>query len=271
MFNLVDVWLLITEEIVQANPRKSKYKAGDYVVVNVVRNNKPVRLLARVVRPNYEADIGRKELNELPLIRRRADKKDIEKFNENQKDAIEVRNACRLEAAALGLNMNIFKAAYSLDNKLILFLYTADGKVDFRELLKRLISKFKKRIELRQVGVRDAAKITAGIGKCGMELCCHRFLYNFNSVSIKHAKIQHLSLNPEKVSGHCGRLLCCIAYEVELYSELNKGLPMEGDTVKYGDKEAKVVNVNVFTRTYTIELDDGTRLDVRREEENVAG
>lgn len=263
MFNLVDTWTLITEETITVNPRRAIYETGDYVIINIERNNRPVKMLSRVIRPNYEKDISRKEINSFPLIKRLAADEDIAKFNENQQDSINLRNICRVKAAELSLKMNIFKAAYSLDNKLILFLYTAPGQVDFRELLKRLISEFRKRIELRQVGERDEAKILSGIGKCGMELCCHRFLYNFNSVSIKDAKLQHLSLNADKITGVCGKLLCCIAYESNEYRELNKDIKHEGDHIDVDGEHTKILNVNVFSRTYTVEFQSGAKKEIK--------
>jgi len=267
MYELVKVWLLITEEIVPANPKKYKLKAGDKVIIQTYRNNKSVKVMGRVVTPNYLAEYSREKLRTIAQIMRIATPEDLAKDKENNEHALEARNYCKNLVKELKLNMKVFKAVYSLDKSLLLFLYTADKKVDFRELLKRLVAFYKKRIEMRQVGVRDEAKLISGLGACGMELCCHKYLYNFNQTGIKYAKKQHLSLNPEKVSGVCGRLRCCIYYEKDTYEQLNKGLPHEGKTIKYKGKDAKVLSVNVFTRMVSLDFADGGRREVKFEEE----
>ena len=157
--------------------------------------------------------------------------------------------------------MKLIDVEYTFDNNKIIFYFTADGRVDFRELVKDLASVFKMRIELRQIGVRDEAKMLGGIGSCGKSLCCSTWLSDFEPVSIKMAKVQNLSLNPTKISGICGRLMCCLKYENDVYMELRKGLPDHGEKVKTKDGMGKVVDTNILeskvkVRLYTNEKDD---------------
>lgn len=160
------------------------------------------------------------------------------------------------------LEMKLIDAEYTFDNNKVLFYFTADGRIDFRELVKDLASVFKTRIELRQVGVRDETKIVGGIGMCGRELCCHKHLSEFVPVSIKMAKEQNLSLNPTKISGVCGRLMCCLNHEQETYEYLNDRLPNVGDFVKTPDgKKAEVMSVNVLRQKVKliVSLDDDSK------------
>ena len=150
--------------------------------------------------------------------------------------------------------MNFISSNYTFDKKQLFLMYLADDRIDFRELAKKLAQKYKTRIELRQVGVRDKAKVIGGLGPCGLFLCCNSFLTDFNSVSINMAKNQFLALNPSKINGVCGRLLCCLNYEDEVYTELKKNLPKVGSTVKIAEGTGKVVGVNVFKNTYQVEI-----------------
>ncbi len=142
--------------------------------------------------------------------------------------------------------MKLVDAEYTFDNNKIVFYFTSDGRVDFRELVKDLAGVFKKRIELRQVGVRDEAKLLGGIGSCGKPLCCKQWLQDFDPVSIKMAKVQNLSLNPTKISGSCGRLMCCLKYENDNYQKMKKGMPNIGEIVTTPEGPAKVMDVNVL-------------------------
>ena len=144
------------------------------------------------------------------------------------------------------LEMKLVDVEYTFDNSKIIFYFTADGRVDFRELVKDLAGVFKMRIELRQIGVRDEAKMRGGIGTCGRSLCCHSWLTEFEPVSIKMAKVQNLSLNPTKISGICGRLMCCLKYENDVYVELKKGMPDPGERIKTPDGMAVVVETNLL-------------------------
>ena len=150
--------------------------------------------------------------------------------------------------------MKLIDVEYTFDNSKVVFYFTADGRVDFRELVKDLAGVFKMRIELRQIGVRDEAKMLGGIGSCGRALCCHSWLSDFEPVSIKMAKVQNLSLNPAKISGICGRLMCCLKYENDIYMEFRKGMPDVGESVKTPDGTAKVVDTNLLERTVKVRL-----------------
>ena len=160
------------------------------------------------------------------------DQKTEEKNREKEKEAFQI---CLEKIRKHGLEMKLIDAEYTFDNNKVLFYFTADGRIDFRELVKDLAAVFRIRIELRQIGVRDETKIRGGIGICGRPLCCHTYLSEFAAVSIKMAKEQNLSLNPTKISGVCGRLMCCLTNEEETYEELNSQLPSVGDTVTTSD------------------------------------
>ena len=172
------------------------------------------------------------------------DKRNEEKNREREKEAYEV---CLEKIRKHELNMKLISAEYTFDNNKVLFYFTADGRIDFRELVKDLASVFRTRIELRQIGVRDETKIRGGIGVCGRPLCCHTYLSEFAPVSIKMAKEQNLSLNPTKISGVCGRLMCCLTNEQETYEELNSHLPAIGDLVTTPDGlKGEVISVSVL-------------------------
>jgi cell fate regulator YaaT (PSP1 superfamily) len=163
---------------------------------------------------------------------------------------------CKRKIEELKLPMKLLRAEYLLGGSKLLFFFFSEDRVDFRELVKELAKEFKVRIEMRQVGVRDEAKIIGGLGNCGNVVCCKRFLNNFSIVSIKMMKEQNLLLNPSKISGVCGRLMCCLAYEYEMYVELKKDFPKLGKRVTTPQGEAKVVKYNVLNRTVTVETDE---------------
>ncbi len=188
-----------------------------------------------------------------------ADQKQIE---DNRKKADEASTTCTQKIRDHKLEMKLVGAEYAFDRSKILFYFTAEGRVDFRELVKDLAKIFKARIELRQIGVRDEAKMLGGFGPCGRELCCCRFLKDFEPVTIKMAKDQNLSLNPPKISGLCGRLMCCLSYEHKCYKELTRGLPREGERVETPEGRGKVISVNVFKRMATVQLEDGKFIEV---------
>ena len=167
----------------------------------------------------------------LKSVMRIATEEDIRKEEKNREKEKEAFEICKDKIRKHGLEMKLIDAEYTFDNNKVLFYFTADGRIDFRELVKDLASVFRTRIELRQIGVRDETKIRGGIGICGRPLCCHTYLTEFAPVSIKMAKEQNLSLNPSKISGVCGRLMCCLNNEEETYEELNKSLPSNGDHV----------------------------------------
>ena len=197
----------------------------------------------------------------LKKIIRMATEEDVRRHDENEKKKAKAMAQCQEKVDKHGLEMKLIDVEYTFDNNKIIFYFTADGRVDFRELVKDLASVFKMRIELRQIGVRDEAKMLGGIGSCGRSLCCNSWLADFEPVSIKMAKVQNLSLNPTKISGICGRLMCCLKYENDVYMELRKGLPDNGEKVKTKDGMGKVVDTNILeskvrVRLYTGEKDD---------------
>ena len=193
-----------------------------------------------------------------PVIRL-ATEEDLEHERENREKEKEAYRICQQKIRERGLDMKLIKTEFTFDNKKVLFYFTADGRVDFRELVKDLASVFKTRIELRQIGVRDETKLLGGIGICGRPLCCSTFLSDFSSVSIKMAKEQNLSLNPTKISGTCGRLMCCLKNEEETYEYLNKRLPGVGDIVSIAGREetGEVQTVNVLRQTVRVLVEEG--------------
>lgn len=194
----------------------------------------------------------------LKKVIRKADDADLKRIEENSQKAKKAFDFCEKQIAKLKLEMKLINVEVSFDSGKMLFFFTADGRVDFRELVKVLASNFKTRIELRQVGVRDEAKLLGGLGICGQPFCCSRFLDGFQPVSIKMAKEQGLSLNPVKISGSCGRLMCCLKYEQNAYEYLNSFTPRVGALVKTPDGEGTVTDVNVISGMLSVRMgDDG--------------
>lgn len=181
---------------------------------------------------------------------------------EEQKKIKEVMDSCSRKIQERRLPMKLIDAEFSFDRSKVIFYFTAEGRVDFRDLVKDLANVFKTRIELKQIGVRDEAKMLGGLGPCGRALCCATYLKDFEPVTIKMAKEQNLPLNPTKISGLCGRLMCCLGYEYKTYKELMKGLPREGETVKTEKGVGKVVGINAIKRSATVELEDGSLIEV---------
>ncbi len=182
----------------------------------------------------------------LKQVMRKATKEDAKTVENNHKKEREAFDICLEKIARLGLDMKLVDVEMTFDRNKLIFYFTSDGRVDFRELVKELAAVFRMRIELRQIGVRDEAKMLNGIGICGRPLCCATFLGDFQPVSIKMAKEQNLSLNPTKISGICGRLMCCLKYEEEVYEELNKKLPRVGDIISTPDGTGEILSTNVL-------------------------
>ena len=198
-----------------------------------------------------------KDISELKKIVRKATKKDIENYQKNVRDAKQALVTCKEIVSRYDVNMQLTNCEYTLDKAKVIFMYTSDDRVDFRELLKELAVVFKCRIELRQIGPRDKAKVIGGIGTCGLPLCCSTLLGEFNGVSINMAKNQMLAINIEKISGACGRLMCCLKYEDEIYSLEKERFPKIGSHVKYQDKDVKVTGLNVINDLVKIETNNG--------------
>ena len=239
-------------------PNDLKLKLNDFVIVETERGLQYAKV------SEEEKEIENNKLF-LPLkkIIRKASKKDIEI---NKKNILDSRNALKYSqelTKKLDLNMKIFDALFSFDRKKLIFKFIADERVDFRELAKLLASKYKTRIELRQMGVRDKAKELGGIGPCGRKLCCSCFLNNFDSVSINMAKNQGIALNPSKINGVCGRLLCCLSYENSLYSEYKNELPKVGEIIKTSEYSGKVISVDVLSKKYKILSDSGDEIEIK--------
>lgn len=236
------------------SPGKLEIKTGDKVIVETARG---VEFGSVVTGPKeVEDDKITQPLKSVIRLATEDDKKKEEKNKEKEKEAFKI---CLDKIHKHGLEMKLIDAEYTFDNNKVLFYFTADGRIDFRELVKDLASVFKTRIELRQVGVRDETKMLGGIGICGRPLCCNTYLSEFIPVSIKMAKEQSLSLNPTKISGICGRLMCCLKNEQEAYEELNSNLPDIGEKVKTFDGfKGEVVSVNVLRQKVKIvvEVDD---------------
>lgn len=210
-----------------------------------------------------ECIIGIKEIPEeeivapLKSVIRVATKEDIEKHKENKEKEKEALAICLTKIEDHKLNMKLIDVEYTFDNNKVIFYFTADGRVDFRELVKDLATIFKTRIELRQIGVRDEAKMLGGLGPCGRTLCCTSFLGDFTSVSIKMAKEQNLSLNPTKISGICGRLMCCLNYEQSTYEEIRKRLPKVGSIVDTEVGRGEVVGNNTVKESVKVKVRKG--------------
>ena len=221
------------------DPTGFDVKEGDYVVVETARGVE----CGEVV--DGPRDVPDSQVShELKPIQRMADSVDVRRMEKNRADEKAAFDLCNERIAAHKLEMKLVEAEYNLDRSRILFYFTADGRVDFRELVKDLASALHTRIELRQIGVRDESKMKGGLGICGQPFCCSRFLKDFQPVSIKMAKEQGLSLNPAKISGACGRLMCCLAYEHKAYEYLNSITPMNGSVVRTPDGEGVVIEAN---------------------------
>lgn len=239
MIKVIGVRFKKAGKIYYFDPNGLNINKGNFVVVETARGIE-----------FGECVIGIKEIPETDIVAplksviRVATEKDVEKHNSNkvkEKDALDI---CLKKIEEHKLNMKLIDVEYTFDNNKVIFYFTADGRVDFRELVKDLATIFKTRIELRQIGVRDEAKMLGGLGPCGRPLCCSTFLGDFASVSIKMAKEQNLSLNPTKISGICGRLMCCLNYEQSTYEDIRKRLPKVGSIVNIGETNAEVIGNN---------------------------
>ncbi|NLY47424.1 MAG: stage 0 sporulation family protein [Clostridiales bacterium] len=242
MANVIGVRFRRAGKIYYFDPAGLDIKQGDNVIVETARGIEYGKVVLGI--REIEDD---KIVQPLKPVIRVATPEDDEIERKNKEKEKEAFKICLEKIAKHGLEMKLIDSEYTFDNNKVLFYFTADGRIDFRELVKDLASVFKTRIELRQIGVRDETKIVGGIGICGRALCCHSYLSEFTPVSIKMAKEQNLSLNPTKISGVCGRLMCCLKNEQEAYEELNSKLPDVGDTVTTKDNlKGEVQSVNVL-------------------------
>ncbi len=229
-------------------------KLGDHVVVESVRG---LEIAKVVIEPQ---DIAKYSSGlELKPIERKANETDLYVFEENKKRAAEALKYCLQEIQNLNLDMHPLDAEYTLDGTKITITYVAEERVDFRELLKILAGRLRCRIELRQIGSRDKAKMVGGIGICGLPLCCSTFLHSFDGISISRAKNQMLSLNIPKISGHCGKLICCLLYEDEQYSELKKDFPAVGERFTIDGLSYRIGSYNVLSRMVRVESSEDVK------------
>ena len=241
------------------NPKNYNVKVGDHVIVETARGVEYGRVVLEP-RSVKEDEV----VHPLKEVLRVATKEDEDHEAENRQKEKEAFKICKKKIREHGLDMKLIDAEYTFDNNKVLFYFTADGRIDFRQLVKDLASVFKTRIELRQIGVRDETKILGGIGICGRTLCCHTYLSEFAPVSIKMAKEQNLSLNPTKISGVCGRLMCCLKNEQETYEYLNKRLPNTGDTVTTPEGiKGEVQSVNVLRQLVKVIVDIDDEKEIR--------
>ncbi len=198
----------------------------------------------------------------LPKVNRLAGEQDLHIYEQNRRLEDEVYDFCYAKIQERALPMNLVSVDRLFDGGKVIVYFTADGRVDFRELVKDLVQRFRTRIEMRQIGVRHQAKMVGGLGNCGRQLCCTSFLVNFDPVSIKMAKEQNLSLNPTKISGMCGRLMCCLSYEYQYYESARRGIPKVGKRIKIEQEEGKVIRQNVLRRKLTVLLDSGEEREI---------
>lgn len=252
MIEVIGVRFRSAGKIYFFDPKEFEVHMGDHVIVETVRGIEYGTVVAER-RQVKEQCIG----DELKPVIRIATKEDDERAEKNHQKEKEAYQVCLKKIREHGLDMKLVSTEYTFDNNKVLFYFTADGRVDFRELVKDLAAIFRTRIELRQIGVRDEAKMLGGMGICGRKLCCNTFLSEFAPVSIKMAKEQNLSLNPTKISGVCGRLMCCLKNEQETYEYLNSKLPNIGETLKAKDGTVgEVQRVDVLRQKVKLIVED---------------
>lgn len=252
MIKVIGVRFKKAGKIYYFSPADLKIEKGNYVIVETARGIE-----------FGECVVGIKEIKEEEIVSplknviRIADEKDINKHKENKDKEEKALDICLKKIQEHKLDMKLIDVEYTFDNNKVIFYFTADGRVDFRELVKDLATIFKTRIELRQIGVRDEAKMIGGLGPCGRPMCCSTFLGDFASVSIKMAKEQNLSLNPTKISGICGRLMCCLNYEQSTYEDIRKRLPKVGAVVKTENGTGPVVGNSIVKELVKVKLKKG--------------
>ncbi len=237
------------------SPGNSGAKRGDYVVVETARGLECGKVTQGAREVPQSSVPG-----QLKTVLRLADDIDMRRMRQNRDDEKKAFSMCEERILKHKLDMKLVSAEYTLDRSKLLFYFTADGRVDFRDLVKDLAGVFHTRIELRQIGVRDESKMIGGLGICGRPFCCSKFLKDFQPVSIKMAKLQGLSLNPAKISGACGRLMCCLAYEQPTYEYLSRTTPGLGSIVKTNDGTGVVTEVNLAGGTLRVRLDNSSEI-----------
>ncbi|CDZ99544.1 hypothetical protein BN1050_00155 [Metalysinibacillus saudimassiliensis] len=249
LYKVVGVRFKKAGKIYYFDPAKYELDIGQYIIVETARGIEYGKVVVPIREVQEDAIV-------LPLkqVVRPANGKDSVQVEENKKESLRAFDAATQKIIEHKLEMKLVDVEYTFDRNKIIFYFTAEGRVDFRELVKDLASIFRTRIELRQIGVRDEAKLLGGIGPCGRMLCCSTYLGDFDPVSIKMAKDQNLSLNPTKISGLCGRLMCCLKYENDEYEAAKKGMPDIGHYIVTPEGKGKVVNINVLERLIQVYL-----------------
>ena len=260
MPRIISVQFSTASKLYDFNAGDIEILAGDRVVVETERGLS----IAAVMSGPVERDTN--SVEKLATITRKATFEDLATVERNVQKEKEAYDFCLRRIVERSMQMKLVKVEYLFDGSKAVFFFTADGRVDFRDLVKDLAHTFHTRIEMRQIGVRDESKLVGGIGICGRELCCSSWLRDFQPVSVKMAKEQNLALNPNKISGQCGRLLCCLDYEYETYCSLRKTFPKCGKRVRTASTNGVIDKLNILTGTITLRLDDGKLLVVKRDE-----
>jgi len=260
MIKVIGISFQENGKIYHFSPSKETYKIGDKVIVETEKGSQ----LGFVRTEEYE--IREENLKSaLSKVKKKANEKDVEKYERNKEESRKALNKCRELIEKYKLDMFVIDATFTFDREQLFIRFMADNRVDFRNLAKDLASTFKTRVELRQIGVRDKAKEIGGCGPCGKQLCCSKFMKDFDSVSINMAKNQNIALNPNKINGVCGRLMCCLKYENETYREHRKGLPQVGKKIKTEKGEGKVISLDVLKGTYRVNIPDVGIVEFERE------
>lgn len=261
MKNIIGIRFKKLGKIYFFNPKGLKVKKGDKVIVETTQGEE----LAEVLIPNRYVE-DEKIIAPLKKVVRIANNRDIKRYDECRKIEKEAFDICKQKIKEHKLNMTLTEVECKFDNSKVIFYFTADGRIDFRDLVKDLASIYRTRIEMRQIGVRDEVRRIGGNGVCGRELCCCTFLSDFEAVSIKMAKEQNISLNPSKISGNCGRLMCCLKYENEVYEDKLKRLPNVGAIVKTEDGEGEVDGVETLKERVKVKFktEDGDGYTYKR-------
>ena len=250
MAKIVGIRFKNTAKVYYFAPGKEKFKKGDGVIVETARGVEFGTVSIEV------KDVDDSEIVQpLKPIIRKATQADLDRLKKNEEKAPEAVKVCNEKIAARGLEMKLINAEYTFDGSKIIFYFTAPGRIDFRDLVKDLASVFRIRIELRQIGIRDETRLLGGIAPCGRPCCCASCMSDFKKVSIKMAKTQGLSLNPSKISGLCGRLMCCLAYENDYYKDVYKKMPKIGSEVVSPDGKGTVISVNMLTYNVKVKIE----------------
>ena len=257
MYEVIQVRLRESDKVSYFSTSSLRPPVGSYVILQADRG-----LDYGLVLSDPEIVLDAEIEEPLRKLVREASAADLQQIEKNKKRIKDVMLTCERKIQEHKLPMKLVDAEYSFDRSRIVFYFTAEGRVDFRDLIKDLAAIFKARIELKQIGVRDEARFLGGFGPCGRHLCCASFLKDFEPVTIKMAKEQNLPLNPTKISGLCGRLMCCLGYEHQCYKELMKNMPKEGERVKVNDIKGKVRGINALKKTVVVETEDGKQVEV---------